>query len=151
MTTGIEIAKKYIGLQEHKDRDKLKELFKNQGVMSPNNPNNPFDPDGSQKGGLPWCAAFITMCLREAGVKAQVRYAAREFLKYGEDVGKDLTKAKEGDILVFSRGSSSYEGHVGFFISYDKKTGWIKVLSGNKSDSVCVAFYTADRLIGVRR
>tara|TARA_R110000868_G_scaffold348986_2_gene610170 strand:- start:325 stop:789 length:465 start_codon:yes stop_codon:yes gene_type:complete len=152
MTTGYQIAKTLLGLQEHRDKDKLMELFKSQGLMSPTHPKEVFNPDGVDEHGLPWCAAFVTHCERVArGDKVKIRYAARDFLKYGEDAGKDLTKAKEGDILVFTRGNNSYSGHVTYFVSVDKKSGLIKCLGANQNDAVSIAFYKPSGLLGIRR
>lgn len=151
MTTGYEIAKTMLGLQEYRDRQKLMDFFLSQKVMSPADPTKPFNPDGKMKGGLPWCAAFVTACERKArGLnKAKVRYAAREFGTYGESLGKDLTKVKEGDILIFTRGSNSWEGHVGYYAGM--KDGFIRVCGGNQSDSVSYAYYDKKRLIDIRR
>ena len=152
MTTGYQIAKTLVGLQEHRDKDKLMGLFKAQGIMNPVHPKEVFNPDGLDKHGLPWCAAFVTYCERVArGDKVRIRYAARDFLTYGEDIGKDLTKAKEGDILVFTRGANSYSGHVTYFTGVIDKDGYIRCLGANQSDSVCVAFYKPTGLLGIRR
>jgi len=154
MTSGYDVAKQHIGLQEHRDKDKLMELFKEQKIMDPNNPKVPFNPDGSVKGGLPWCAAFVSFCERTAGNNCSVRYAARNFLDYGTNAGetiKDLLKAKEGDIIVFTRGNNGYSGHVAYFVSYDPKTNLVKTLGGNQSDAVSYAFYAASKLLGIRR
>ncbi len=151
MTSGYEIAKTMLGLQEYRDRQKLMDFFLSQKVMDPVNAKQPFNPDGKMKGGLPWCAAFVTACERKAQgtEKLRVRYAARDFLSLGEDLGKDLTKAREGDILIFTRGANSWEGHVTYYVGM--KDGFIKTLGGNQSDSVSYAYYKPDKLIGIRR
>lgn len=155
MNTGYDVAKEYIGLQEHRDRDKLMELFKMAKIMNPEYPNEVFDPDGMDKHGLPWCAVWVTFCERDVlGPSVRVRYTAREFLDYGEDIGKDLTKAKEGDILIFSRGNNTYEGHVTYYTGIqvlNSGTPLARCLGGNQNDSVSIAFHRIDTLLGIRR
>jgi hypothetical protein len=61
----------------------------------------------------------------------------------------DLADAQTGDIVIFSRGSKSWQGHVGFFV---KTAGaMIEVLGGNQSDAVNIQRYAKSRLLGVRR
>lgn len=153
MNTGYEVMKTLIGLQEHRDKDKLMELFKSEGIMNPEYPDEVFNPDGYMKHGLPWCAVAVTYCERVArGPNVSIRYAARKFEDYGMTIGtgyKDLSKAREGDILIFSRGNNGYSGHVAYFV--ELKQGMIKTLGGNQQDAVSYAFYKPERLIGIQR
>lgn len=154
MTTGYEIMKQYLGLQEHRDKDKLMALFKSEGIMNPEYPNEVFDPDGLDKHGLPWCAVMVSYCekVARAPIAIQTRYAAREFLNYGIYVGeseKDLKNAKEGDIIIFERGNNSYQGHVAYFV--EMKNGFVRHIGGNQSDAVSYAFTQPNRVIGIRR
>lgn len=94
-----------------------------------------------------WCAAFVGHCLEKAGLKSTRRLNARSYLDWGMPV--DLADAQAGDIVVFSRGSKSWQGHVGFFV---KTAGsMIEVLGGNQSDAVNTQRYSKSRLLGVRR
>ena len=94
-----------------------------------------------------WCAAFVGHCLEKAGLRSTRRLDARSYLEWGIPV--DLADAQEGDVVVFSRGSKSWQGHVGFFV---KTTGtMIEVLGGNQSDAVTIQRYAKSRLLGVRR
>ena len=72
---------------------------------------------------------------------------ARSYLEWGEPV--DRQNAREGDICVFTRGNSTWQGHVAFFVKDNGKT--ISVLGGNQSNAVNIKNYSADRLIGIRR
>ena len=60
-----------------------------------------------------------------------------------------LEQAKEGDIVVFTRGTSTATGHVAFFLKVAGSQ--IEVLGGNQSDSVTIARYAKSRLLGIRR
>jgi uncharacterized protein (TIGR02594 family) len=94
-----------------------------------------------------WCAAFVGHCLEKAGLRSTRRLNARSYLDWG--IAVDLADAQEGDIVIFSRGSKSWQGHVGFFV---KTSGtMIDVLGGNQSDAVTIQRYAKSRLLGVRR
>ncbi len=56
--------------------------------------------------GLPWCAGFVSWCVREAGYDIPYLLRAKSYLKYGEVVNDP----QPGDIVVFSRKGG---GHVG--------------------------------------
>ena len=94
-----------------------------------------------------WCAAFVGHCLEKAGLRSTRRLNARSYLDWGIPV--DLADAQEGDIVIFPRGSKSWQRHVGFFV---KTAGaMIEVLGGNQSDAVTIQRYAKSRLLGVRR
>ena len=96
---------------------------------------------------VPWCAAFVGSMLERSGIKSTRMLNARSYLEWGTPV--ELKDAVEGDIVVFRRGSSSWQGHVGFFV---KQAGnVIQVLGGNQSDAVNVSTYFTATLLGVRR
>ena len=95
-----------------------------------------------------WCAAFVGHCLEKAGFASTRKLNARSYLTWGEKVAGP-EQAKEGDIVVFTRGSNTAQGHVAFFLM---ATGsQIEVLGGNQSDGVTVARYAKSRLLGIRR
>lgn len=133
---GIEVAKQYIGKQEIRDRKELMAFMKKYKI----------DIDPSK---TPWCAAFINATERAVGNAGTGKLNARSFLTYGTDVDGD--DAQEGDIVIFSRGSNSWQGHVTYFVEWDDKTNTVVVLGGNQSDMVCYSHYSQDRIIGIRR
>lgn len=94
-----------------------------------------------------WCAAFVGAMLHRAGLKGTGMLTARSYLEWGEPV--DRKNAREGDICIFTRGNSTWQGHVAFFVKDNGKT--ISVLGGNQSNAVNIKNYSADRLIGIRR
>lgn len=139
--TGYEIAQSMIGLNENKDTIKLDNFILK------------WVPQwkGMHVNTTSWCAAFVSACERQSGKSLTGRLAAREFLKYGIAVAND--EAEPGDIVVFSRGGSTWQGHVAYFDGYE--TGdeglLVRTIGGNQSDSVSKGWYAADRLLGFRR
>lgn len=92
-----------------------------------------------------WCAGFVGAMLKRAGMPNTGSLAARSYLKYGVPV----TEPEPGDIAVFSRGNSTWEGHVAFYIGETDTA--VKVLGGNQSNKVSVASYPKSKLLGYRR
>ena len=136
--TPVEIAQGYIGTTEGpgpEDNPAIVEMYASVGH------------DWVEHDSVAWCAAFVGHCLEKAGLRSTRRLNARSYLDWGIPV--DLADAQPGDIVVFSRGSKSWQGHVGFFV---KTTGAvIEVLGGNQSDAVTIQRYAKSRLLGVRR
>lgn len=92
-----------------------------------------------------WCAGFCGAILKRAGMPNSGSLAARSYLKYGTPV----ETPQVGDIVVFSRGNSTWEGHVGFYVGETDTA--VKVLGGNQSNKVSIASYSKTRLLGYRR
>ena len=82
-----------------------------------------------------WCAAFVNAMLGRAGVQGTDSLLARSFLKWGHP----LRVPQPGCIVVFKRGSSTWQGHVAFYIG--DGPGIIRVLGGNQRNSVSIANY----------
>jgi len=129
-------AASYVGLQETQDREQLRTLT---GV----------DPVRTE-----WCAAFINAILNRHGILgsdsvSEYPLLARSFLDWGEPV----TEPKRGDIMVFRRGNSRWEGHVAIYLGTVTRNGQIyyRILGGNQSDAVNVTEYSASKLLGIRR
>ncbi len=55
---------------------------------------------------LPWCAGFVSYCIRKAGIKTVYTLRARDYLKLGQRV----SNPKPGDLIIFSRKGG---GHIG--------------------------------------
>lgn len=94
-----------------------------------------------------WCAAFVGAMLNRSGGKGTGLLTARSYLDWGVPV--DRKDAREGDIVVFTRGNSTWQGHVAFFVKDNDST--ITVLGGNQSNSVNLTNYSSSRLLGIRR
>ncbi len=92
---------------------------------------------------LPWCGAFVAMCVESAGFAYAKNYAsAKDWLNWGEV----LNDPAEGCIVVFTREGG---GHVGFVVGRDLR-GRLLVLGGNQGDAVSVAPFEFSRVAGYR-
>lgn len=135
--TGYKIAKTMLGFHENKHTKQLDE-FINKRVSA---------WKGLHVNSTPWCAAFVNACEREVGNKGTGLLNARSFVKYGQPV--DIRNTKPGDIVVFSRGGSVWQGHVAYVDGVER--GLIRTLGGNQSDSVSIGWYPINRVIAIRR
>lgn len=129
-------AASYVGLQERQDREQLHALT---GV----------DPVR-----IEWCAAFLNAVLYKHGIPgsdsvSEYPLMARSFLDWGESVDTP----QRGDIVVFRRGNSDWEGHVAIYLNTVERNGRIyyRILGGNQNDSVNVIDYPASLLLDIRR
>ena len=137
MTTAYEMAKAEVGTVEwaNGNNPKVVAYFKDSG--------NPGVMDDETA----WCAAFVGAMLRRAGVKSTGALNARSYLDWGTPV--DRKNALPGDVVIFKRGNSSWQGHVAFFVK--DRGALIDVLGGNQSNAVNVKGYQAAALLGIRR
>lgn len=94
-----------------------------------------------------WCAAFVGAMLERAGIRSTRKLNARSYLEWGEKISLD--DAEKGDIVIFQRGTSAWQGHVGFYVGHGASK--ITVLGGNQSNKVSLAPYPMSKLLGVRR
>lgn len=92
-----------------------------------------------------WCAAFVHAMLGRAGLKGTGSLAARSYLGWGAKTAKP----QRGDVAVFKRGRSAWQGHVAFFLGEGGAHVW--VIGGNQSNAVTVARYPRSSLLGYRR
>lgn len=115
---------------------KVKELYADAGV-----PSVVSDE-------VPWCAAFVGATLARAnqpntGTLLARDYRSASFLKKCVDHGK---KPVLYSIGVMQRGTSSWEGHVGYVMGFDATT--VTLLGGNQSDSVKLAKFPRNKFLG---
>lgn len=94
-----------------------------------------------------WCAAFVGAMLKRAGIKGTGKLNARSYLDWGTPVARK--DAQPGDVVVFKRGNSSWQGHVAFFVK--DRGALIDVLGGNQSNAVNIKGYHSAALLGIRR
>jgi uncharacterized protein (TIGR02594 family) len=99
---------------------------------------------GVKSDAIAWCAAFVGACLARAGVKPSGSLLARSYLDYGTT----LEEPRPGAIAIFSRGTTAWQGHVGFVIGAVDDD--VIVLGGNQGDAVSVAAYPKSRLLALR-
>jgi uncharacterized protein (TIGR02594 family) len=132
----LTLAKSYLGKYERdpEARSTLSSFFAKFGGIH-------LDPATT-----PWCAAFANAVLGASGIKGTGKANARSFLNWGTPTDNP----SEGDIVVFKRGGSSWQGHVAFFVGFDGD-GNIKVLGGNQHDHVSITTMPRAALLGFRR
>lgn len=94
-----------------------------------------------------WCAAFVGAMLKRAGGKGTGKLNARSYLEWGTPI--DRKDALPGDVVIFKRGNSTWQGHVAFFVKDNGST--LTVLGGNQSNAVNRKAYPAASLLGIRR
>ncbi len=95
-----------------------------------------------------WCSSFVNFCVERAGLQGTDSKAARSWLQFGVKVPRP--KWRTGDIIVFKRGTSTWQGHVGFLV--DTSGSRPRVLGGNQSDRLCIATpYPYSAILSVRR
>lgn len=137
---GLDVSKKYLGLQEVRDRKQIMALLKSKAKAG----DIAIDP--SQ---IAWCAAWANFCERTVGNPGTGKLNARSFLTYGQKV--EAKDAKPGDIVVFDFERDGIHGHVTFLVSVDKKNGLLKCLGGNQHNQLDYANYLASYAIAYRR
>lgn len=95
--------------------------------------------------GLPrslWCADFVNLVRREAGLKAVPSRLARDQVLGGVRI----SAPRVGAIVVLSRGKSRVAAHTGI-ISGVTQSGDLVVISGNHNRQVAEAVYSRSRAI----
>ena len=132
--TPAEVAAAFTGLNETEHKDVISSFIRNAVGTD-------IDPSKTA-----WCAAFINAALGASGGEGTGKLTARSFLNWGNPVDNP----QQGDVVVFRRGNSEWQGHVGFYMGKDAN-GNIRVLGGNQSDQVSVQTYSAADLLGYRR
>jgi len=101
-----------------------------------------------------WCAAFVNFMLHSHSIPGSESVSssplvARSFLQWGVPV----TEPMRGDIIVLSRGTTGWQGHVGFYHSTVIRDGleYYMILGGNQKDMVSYEEFPASRVLGIRR
>jgi uncharacterized protein (TIGR02594 family) len=133
----------------------LQEALKDLGTKEQPGPGN--NPDvvryyaesgnpGVKDDSVAWCAAFTGSMLARAGLQGTRSLAARSYLNYGRKL--PTTNIPRGAIVVFRRGSSSWQGHVAFCLR--DLGSRIEVIGGNQSDAVTITTYPKSALLGAR-
>ena len=98
---------------------------------------------GIKADSVPWCAAFVGACLEDSGYRSTRSLLARSYLNWGKKC-----KPKRGAIVVFKRGNSSWQGHVGFVERVTRTH--VYCLGGNQRDAVNVSRYPRSKVLGFR-
>ena len=103
-----------------------------------------------------WCAAFVNASLHIHDIPgsdyvSEHPLMARSFMKWGEPVTDE--QLKKGDVIVFPRGNTGWQGHVGFYVRTQYVNGikYYLILGGNQDDKVSYELYPAAKAIALRR
>lgn len=105
-----------------------------------------FTDLGAKTDEVAWCSSFMCAAHEVNGLPSTDSALARSWLKYGE-----AATGQVGDIVIFKRGKSSWQGHVGFVARpYKKGDRYIYTLGGNQKNMVCIKPYLASKLLGFR-
>lgn len=143
MPVWMEIARQYLGLREYDEKrpgpngelshPKIEEWQALAGIRRPDDT-------------IPWCSAFVTGIMHEAGLTDFRTSAARAWRQWG----RPLTEPRTGCVVVLWRdGPTSPHGHVGLYERTDG-TGALWLLGGNQGNAVTIKPYARARLIGFR-
>ena len=132
-------AEQYIGFHEYRNREQLQEILQ-------------IDPVRTE-----WCADFVNGILALDSIPnlydLDHRYplTARAFLQWGISIPPE--QIQKGDVVVFPRGNSSWQGHVGFYIASKlvNNREYYVILGGNQSNQVSYELYKASDALGIRR
>ncbi len=90
---------------------------------------------------IPWCALFVNACLDAVDLKGTNSLAALSFADWGRPLGKPVL----GALMVFQRPGGH---HAGFYVG--QSATHYRILGGNQSNSVNLAWLAKDRLIAIR-
>lgn len=123
-------AQRLVGLHEVVDKKELTKLLDINPVQTP------------------WCGYFMSYIF-EGKDNLENPGLARNWLS----VGTSTTKPKKGDLVIFARNNSSWQGHVGFYVDEYRVGGvdYVVVLGGNQNDSIKYSLYRKSNVLGYRR
>lgn len=94
-----------------------------------------------------WCSAAANTWMLEAGLNGTGALNARSWLNWGTKLDT-AKRIRRGAVLIFKRGSGSWQGHVCFLLADNDRT--LEVIGGNQSDQVNVQRVSRANLIGAR-
>jgi uncharacterized protein (TIGR02594 family) len=142
----FDLAQRFIGIKE-----------------LPGEKDNPFimsmlslDQGWPKNDEVPWCSAFANYVAWLLRMPRSKSLRARSWLSVGRPVGLRDAKAV-ADVVVLKRGAGDQPGaevlnapgHVGFYAGEEGDR--VLILGGNQGNSVSVAAFLADNVLGVRR
>jgi len=137
--TAFDLAQRFIGVKE------VRGNLDNPQILAMLRLDEAW-PSGDE---TPWCSAFVNYIAWLMRLPRSHKLNARSWLSVGMSISAQ--DAKPGyDIVILSRPPSPESGHVAFFAGLEPPNT-VMLLGGNQGDSVCVAPFSASRIIGVRR
>lgn len=148
--TAFDVGTRFVGIREAPGKE-----FNNPQILA----MLKLDMEWPSQDEVAWCSAFVNYCFWFLHLARSKSLLARSWLTIGELI--DLETAVVGfDVVVLARGAGPHPrrddpeyftapGHVGLYAGH--ADGVVNVLGGNQSNSVTVAGYPVDRILGVRR
>lgn len=91
---------------------------------------------------VPWCSSFVNWVFAQIQYKRTNSARAKSWLEWGIK----LKEPVPGCLVIFTRDGG---GHVAFYLR-SSKTGFVKVLGGNQTNTVKVSNYLESNVIGYR-
>lgn len=95
----------------------------------------------------PWCAAFISWCIREGSKKRPAMpymCSARQLFNWAGSHGLRLEKPEPGCLIFWKRGLLGWQAHVGFVERVEP--GKIATIEGNRTSKVQRFQYQGPRI-----
>jgi uncharacterized protein (TIGR02594 family) len=133
----FQIAQLELGVREvpgSGDNPRIVEYLESTSLGQPENQNDETS----------WCAAFVSWCLEQAGIKSTRSAWSRSYLEWGREPGPN--DEWRGCVVILERGE--YFGHVGFLDDWDDDR--VRLLGGNQGDAVSYAWFPVERVLGYR-
>jgi uncharacterized protein (TIGR02594 family) len=144
--TAFELAQRFVGTRE------VPGSKHNSQILAMLHLDNTW-PQGDE---VPWCSAFANYIAWLLRLPRSKNLQAQSWLGVG--VAIELVDCRAAfDVVVLSRGTPPGQlppgqlppGHVGFYAGHTSTS--VSVLGGNQSDSVSVAGFPLNRVLGYRR
>lgn len=146
--TAFDIAQRFAGMKEVPGRDANPQVL---AMLK-------LDADWPRDDEVPWCSAFVNYVAWILRLPRSKSLRARSWLRIGYAV--PLEAAFPGfDVVILKRGDGDQPGpevieapgHVAFYGGRQSDDGPILLLGGNQSNTVSIAPYPRERVLGVRR
>ncbi len=153
-SSAYEIAERYIGMSE------VPGTKDNPAILAMLKLDNQW-PEGDE---VPWCSGFVNWIAWHLRLPRSKSLMARSWLAVGEPIDHTVYRDDDSklmergfDVVILKRGGGDQPGpevlkapgHVGFYAGHDSKK--VFLLGGNQGDSVSVAAFDWDRILGIRR
>lgn len=134
--TAFDIAQRFVGVKEVDGK------VANPQILAMLQLDGAWPTDDS----VPWCSAFVNYICWLLRLPRSKSLAARSWLEVGKSIWLKDAKC-DADIVILTRDGG---GHVGFFAGYDGKKE-VQLLGGNQGNKVCIAPFSTDLILGVKR
>jgi len=146
--TAFDLAQRFIGLKE------VKGVVHNPQIMAMLRLDVSW-PDSDE---VPWCSAFVNYIAWLLRLPRSKSLRARSWLEVGRAIPIEEMQAGF-DVVVFRRRLGdpgpdvlNYAGHVGFAAgAWQRNDTQMYVLGGNQADTVSMALYPIEKILGIRR